>query len=323
MGHPRGLSERTRGAVTGARGWAQAQRENHVLVDLLVDLFKRFKAADGTVLAGYLAYRLFLMLIPLAAIVVAVAGFARAESVDAANHMNLGGAMVDGLSQASADVEKSRLPLLLSGLAGFLVASWGLLGGLQVTGARVWQIPTVRFPSKGRAFVRLCGSLLLFALVFYVSALVRRLGVIAGLAGSMATLASFGVAFFGLSWILPRRCREWYWLLPGTTIGALSGVGLQALATFYLPSKLADSSATYGAFGITLTVLSYLFILGTLFVVATAANAVLFERYRHDPPGLLRRAAELVPRLDLSVGSGYVPEGDAAEVIGRGGPPPR
>jgi uncharacterized BrkB/YihY/UPF0761 family membrane protein len=131
MGHPRGLSERTRGAVTGARDWAHAQRENHVLVDLLVDLFKRFKAADGTVLAGYLAYRLFLMLIPLAAIVVAVAGFARAESVDAANHMNLGGAMVDGLSQASADVEKSRLPLLLSGVAGFLVASWGLLGGFR------------------------------------------------------------------------------------------------------------------------------------------------------------------------------------------------
>ncbi|HMS89086.1 MAG TPA: hypothetical protein PKE56_11610, partial [Acidimicrobiales bacterium] len=73
---------------------------------------------------------------------------------------------------------------------------WGLLGGVQVTAARVWQIPTARFPSKGRAFVRLCGSLLLFALVFYVSAVVRRLGVVAGLAGSLAGFTSFAVAFF-------------------------------------------------------------------------------------------------------------------------------
>jgi uncharacterized BrkB/YihY/UPF0761 family membrane protein len=290
--------------------------------DLGVTFLRRFKASDGSVLAGYLAYRLFLMLIPLVAILVAVAGFARSETAQAVEHLELGAAVADSLRTAGEDAERSRLPLLLSGLFGFVVAAWGLLGGVQITAARVWQIPTSRFPSKGRAFVRLCGSLLLFALVFYVSAVVRRLGVLAGLAGSLAGLTSFAVAFFGLGWILPRRCREWYWLLPGAAVGAAGAAGLQALATFYLPDRLAGASATYGAFGVTLTVLSYMFLLGAIFVVSTVANAVIYERYREDPPGVLRRLAGMVPRLELSVGSGYVPEGEAAEVVGRGGPDP-
>ncbi len=321
-GEPGGIGERVRGAVAGARTRAEEAQRRHVGLDLAVSFLQRFKASDGTVLAGYLAYRLFLMIIPLVAILVAVAGLARSESVQAAEHLNLGSAVADSLRTAGDDVERSSLPLLLSGLFGFVVAAWGLLGGVQVTAARVWQIPTARFPSKGRAFVRLCGSLLLFALVFYVSAVVRRLGVVAGLAGSLAGFTSFAVAFFGLGWILPRRCKEWYWLLPGAAVGAAGAAGLQALATFYLPDRLAGASATYGAFGITLTVLSYLFILGSVFVVSTVANAVIYERYRDDPPGVLRRVAALVPRLELTVGSGYVPEGEVVEVVGRGGPDP-
>ena len=68
--------------------------------------------------------------------------------------------------------------------------------------------------------------------------------------------------------------------------------------------------------------LSYLFILGSVFVVSTVANAVIYERYRDDPPGVRRRVAALVPRLELTVGSGYVPEGEVVEVVGRGGPDP-
>ena len=232
--------------------------------------------------------------------------------------MNLGSAVAEGLTQAGEDVNASRVPLLLTGLFGFLVASWGLLGGVQVTAARAWMIPTSLVPSKGKAFFRLCGSLLLFGLVFYISALVRRLGMVAGVAGSMASLVSFAVAFVGLGWILPRRCREWYWLIPGTAVAAVGNAGLQALATFYLPNRLAEASATYGAFGITLTVLTYLFFLGTIFVVAMVVNAVVFERYRHDPPGIVRRLADMIPRLELATGSGYVPEGESAEVVRRG-----
>lgn len=282
---------------------------------------QRFREADGIVLAGYLAYRLFLLLIPLAAIVVATAGFSRAAATDTATHLKLGSAVTDSLRQAGGDVESSRWPLLMSGIAGFVVATWGLLGGMQVSAARLWRIPTAKFPSKGKAFIRLCGSLLLFALVFYVSALVRRLGVVAGAAGSLAGFMSLAVAFFGLGWMLPRRCQDWFWLLPGAAVGALGALVLQLLATFWLPERLADSSATYGAFGITLTVLTYLFFLAAVFLIAMVTNAVVFEHYRDDPPGLLRRAAGLLSTAEPRAGSGFVAEGEAAEVVSGGGPP--
>jgi hypothetical protein len=66
----------------------------------------------------------------LVAILVAVAGLARSESVQAAEHLNLGSAVADSLRTAGDDVERSSLPLLLSGLFGFVVAAWGLLGGV-------------------------------------------------------------------------------------------------------------------------------------------------------------------------------------------------
>lgn len=284
-------------------------------MDVAASMLARFKDVDGIVLVGYIAYRLFLILVPLAAIVVAAAGFSRSGSEHTAEHLHLGKAVVESLREAGGDVESSRWPLLLSGLFGFVVATWGLLGGLQIAAARLWLIPTTKFQSKAKAFVRLCGSLLLFGLVIYLSALVRRLGVVAGFAGSLGNFASLAVAFFGLGWMLPRRCWQWYWLLPGAAVGAAGALCLQLLATFYLPERLADASATYGAFGLTLTVMTYLFFLSLVFVLAMAANVAVHERYRDDPPGLLRRAAAMVPSMEPKLGSGYVAEGEAAEVV--------
>lgn len=300
----------------GAQDRFAALRERVPAVDLASHVLVRFKASNGSILAGYLAYRLFLLLLPLALIIVAVSGFSTSQTTGAADHMRLGTAIATSIASAGADAQSSRFPLLVSGLVAFVIAAWGLVGALQFIAAQAWGIPTARFPGKGRTFVRLAGSLLLFGAVIYLSAIVRTLGVIAGLAGSLTTLASMSVAYLGLGWILPRRSREWFWLIPGAAAGAAGSVGLQAFATFYLPDKLAGASATYGALGITATVLAYLFLLGLLLTLAPVVNAVVFERYQHDPPGLLRRIAERVPIPTDALGSGYLPEGAVVEAPG-------
>jgi len=203
--------------------------------------------------------------------------------------------------------------LLLIGLVGFASASWSLLGALQFAAASAWQIPTRRFAGKSKTFLRLAGSLFLFAVVLYVASLIRKAGVIIGLAGSLVTFLSAFVAYFGMGWILPRRSQEWFWLLPGAAAGAVGELGLQALATWYLPDKLAGASKTYGTLGITLTLLSYLFLLGVLFTISPVVNAVLWEHYEADPPSLLRRLAGRIPIPTTAFGSGYVPPGDVAD----------
>ncbi len=277
-------------------------------------------------MAGYLAYRLFLLLLPLGAIIVALAGFDRTASRTTSDHLRLGQAVTNTIAQAGQDAQRSRLPLLITGLFAFTVAAWGLLGALQYTSAVAWQIPSRKFPGKSRVFLRLAGSLLVFAAVLYVSMIVRRAGLVAGLAGSLANTLGTFVAFMGLGWILPRRCKEWFWLIPGAAVSAVGYLGLQAFAAFYLPGKLANASATYGALGITLTGLSYLFLVGVLVWIMLLVNAVVWELRRDDPPGLLRRIADKVPLPTTSFGSGYVAEGEIAETVGgplqslRGGP---
>ncbi len=276
----------------------------------------RHTAANGSMLAGYLAYRMFLLLVPLGLIVVALAGFDQTGSQEAGEKLRLGRAITQSIAQAGHDTERSRLPLLITGLVSFVIAAWGLLGALQYSSAVAWGIPTRKFPGKSRTFLRLVGSLLVFAGVIYISMAVRRAGLVAGMAGFTANAMGVAVGLLGLAWILPRRSKEWFWLLPGVAVSSAGYLALQVFATFYLPEKLANASETYGAMGIALTVLAYLFIVGALLWLMMLTNAVVWQERLADPPGLLRRIADKVPLPTTTFGSGYVPEDEVAETVG-------
>jgi membrane protein len=310
-------SSRLRGRVGALRETVRhttaATRERVTALDVALRAIERFGEINGSILAGYLAYRLFLLILPLVVIAVAVSGFSADATRAASDQLRLGQTVLTTIATASQDTDRSRVPLLISGVVAFAVAAWGFLGALQVTSAQAWGIPTRRFPGKSRTFLQLAGSLLLFALVFYVSALVRQAGVLAGLAGTTTTLLSEFAAYLGLGWILPRRCREWYWLLPGASLAALGHLGLQVLATWWLPEKLAGASQTYGTLGLTLTILSYLFLIGLLLTISPVVNAVMWGHFQGSPPGLLQRIARLVPIPTDALGSGYVPEGGTVE----------
>ncbi|MEI2696805.1 MAG: YhjD/YihY/BrkB family envelope integrity protein [Microthrixaceae bacterium] len=198
----------------------------------------------------------------------------------------------------------------------FAIAAWGLLGALQYSSAVAWEIPTRKFPGKSRAFLRLAGSLLLFGGVLYVSMAVRRAGLVAGMAGFGANALGVAVGLLGLAWILPRRSKEWFWLLPGVAVSSAGYLALQLFATFYLPERLSNASETYGAMGIALTVLAYLFVVGVLLWLMMLVNAVVWQQRRDDPPGVLRRIADRVPLPTTAFGSGYVAEDDVAETVG-------
>ncbi len=293
-------------------------RQTFPIVDLGVEVFERFTGINGSILAGYLAYRLFLLLLPLAAIVVALAGISGTTTQGASEHLKLGQALTSTIATAGAEAGSGRFALLITGLVAFVIAAWGMLGALQFVYAQAWKIPTRRFPGKAKSFLRLSGSLLLFGLVFYVSALVRQAGAVAGVAGSTTTLASTAIAYFGLGWILPHRSKEWFWLLPGMAVGAFGHLLLQVLATYYLPNRLSGASHTYGAMGITVTILFYMFLIGVLLALSATVNVVVFERYEDDPPGIFRRIADRIPIPLTTFGSGYVPEGEAVATNARG-----
>lgn len=294
----------------------------HGWLGVIVDLVDRSRTDGAAVVAGYLAYRFFIMLLPIGAIVVAISGYDQLAAADTADGLGLGKWIAATIAQAGEDAERSRLPLLVTGVVGFVVASWGLLGALQFAAAVAWRIPARRFPGKGRAVIRLAGSLLLFVGILYLSLVVRRAGLLAGLAATSANTAAAAVAFFALTWMLPHRCTSWYWLLPGTATGAGGILVLQLLATYYLPDRLSSASTTYGVLGVALSLLTYLFLLGVTLWLAVLVDAVVWDRYRDAPPGLLRRVAQLAPIPETRFASGFVPEGGVATTVTGPRPPP-
>jgi membrane protein len=297
--------------VEQSRQFLDSARQRSVIVDITVKAAVRFSDVKGSVLSGFLAYRIFLLVLPLVVIAVALAGFDDATTEAATSHLKLGQALADTIAEAGKQAGTGRMALLITGLFALAVTAWGMLSGLQYVSAQIWRIPVLKFPGKARSFLRLIGSLVLFGVVLYVAAVVRNAGIVAGLAGSLTTLASTFVGFMGLGWILPRRSKEWFWLLPGAAVGAVGQLLLQLLGSYYLVRLLGNASATYGALGIVVAALSYLYIIGLLLVLAPIANATVWEHYEDDPPGLLRRIADRIPIPSTAFGVGYVGEGDA------------
>jgi len=312
----RGITERLGavGAGLAERVDALAQRSHPFGVATAV--VRRSGAGTGSLVAGHLAYRMFLLLLPLGAIVVALAGIDPAVVGDASAHLGLGRSITSAIAAAGEDTRRSGVPLLLTGLLAFLLASWGLLGALQYTAALAWRIPTRRFPGKGRALLRLAGSVAVFVGVLYLSVIIRRAGLVAGLAAAAANTVAAFVAFFALSWILPRRSREWFWLLPGAVVGAAGVLTLQVVGSFWLPGKVSAASGTYGVLGLSLAVLTYLFLVGLLIWVVVLVDAAVWERFGGEAPGPLRRLAELIPIPMTTLGSGYVPDDGTAATVG-------
>ena len=106
--------------------------------------------------------------------------------------------------------------------------------------------------------------------------------------------------------------------MPGAAVGAIGLVTLQLVASYWLPGKVATASDTYGVFGSAVAVLGFLFMVGVLVWLALLVNAVTWERHHSDPPGILRRIAELVPFPSTSFGSGYVGEDEEATTVTGG-----
>ena len=79
-------------------------------------------------------------------------------------------------------------------------------------------------------------------------------------------------------WLLPKDGAPWTALLPGAV---LFGVGMRALglgAATYFAYRLDHSGDLYGAIGIAIVMMLYLFVVARLFVAAQFLNATLYRR---------------------------------------------
>jgi uncharacterized BrkB/YihY/UPF0761 family membrane protein len=259
---------------------AEAMRRDHRSVDAAVHMADRDIEIGGGIMAGALAYRVFVWLLPFGLVLVGGIGIAADASdespASAANSLGLQGIVSHSISQASQG--SSRWYAILIGIPILVWASRGLLKALIVVHRLVWGDPRreVAKPTVG-ATLRI---LLLFATYFAIREGARG---IEAWTGSFLLSAIFGLVLVFLWWMLvsirlPHHGAPWRALIPGAVIIAIGFEIVADIGTRLIAPRISSSESAYGALGVAATLLLGLFIVSRLVVAAAVVNATAWER---------------------------------------------
>ncbi len=295
--------------------------------DLIWAFAHRFRRNNGSVLAGYLAYRLFVWFAPLALVITAVVGFSRAANLDVVRYATEYGVSSDTASDAAAQASRGRFAALVVGLGTLAWATLGLIRGLHYAFAQAWGMEIAPRKRLARQVGYLMVSALLLVVLFAAVGALQQQGPLFAVVGTAGSVVLVAASLWGVCWTMPRRTRRWLDLVPGVVAGTLGTAAVQAFVAIYLPQKIAGASELYGALGVALGLLFYMFLLGYLLVGTAFINSAWTDRaeiiagrpWVLDPDALPRWAQRPAKWASRREGPAAPPPADDRDPTGRPG----
>ena len=251
--------------------------------------FEQERELGGGLIAGGVAFRVFLWLVPFGLVVAALLSFWSEHDEDgleeASREFGVGAAAAEAASEALQGGDRNALVALLFGL---LLLAWFTLGALRalvLAHALAWQLtpPRIRRPLAAIAIFN--G---LFVLTWLSSAglawLREQIGVTALLSIVISFVMTTAIAAYAM-WLLPNRATHPRELLPGAALVAVGTQLIHVAVIFYFAPRLGRSEETYGAFGAAATILIWLYVISRLVTSAAFLNATLWSRRLEGSPG--------------------------------------
>lgn len=285
---------RSAGARTGQAREQAAQRVDrlrgrHDLVDAAFEAGDLDRRRAGSLLAGGIAFRVFLWLLPACLIVAGIVGFVNpsgsAQPDHVARTLGLGASVAAIVRQATSDAHKGAGLLLALGIVLTLYMSMSLIRALRVAYVLAWEEPFGRRPHLLRD-----GAILSVALIAALGGeagieyLRHRTGVGVSLLLGLVPILLGGGLWVGISLLLPHGQAHWQALVPGAVLFAV-GVAVLHLATvFYFAPRLARAPSLYGSLGTAATLLLWLFVISRIVVASAFLNATLWRRNAAPEP---------------------------------------
>jgi uncharacterized BrkB/YihY/UPF0761 family membrane protein len=259
---------------------AEALRAGHGSVDAVYTIVDRDGEVGGGIMAGSLAYRIYIWLLPFTLVVIGGIGItsqATSESPEsAAKSLGLRGLVSNSVAEAAQG--SSRWYALLIGVPVLVWATRNLLRALVVVHRLVWGDPRRAAP---KATVGATARLLVLLVAYFaVQEVARPIAAWSGtwaLGPLIACLGSVGVWLL-ISLRLPHSDAPWRALLPGAIVVA---VGLQLISigvTYLIEPRVASSESTYGALGVAATLLFGLYLISRLVVASAIVNLAIWDR---------------------------------------------
>jgi uncharacterized BrkB/YihY/UPF0761 family membrane protein len=265
-----------------ARARVEAARKRHSSLDLGFNVFERDAAIGGGLLAGALAYRFFVLLLPTALLFVSGIGL-YADAADKSTREAATDAGLQGLiasEVASTARGGARWAVFLVAIPVVLYAAARLYRAIAITHAIAWHGSGRGVRTTPRGVGLLLLMLFLVVVAVELGAYVRRHNDLGDLIALAVYIVLVGGGWLLLTRELPHRDVGWTALLPGA---AVAGTGLLLINVFnvYVTTRLVEDRAnTYGALGVAAALLFSLVLVGRVIVISAELNAEIDNRRR-------------------------------------------
>ena len=253
------------------------ERENRNWVRMGYEAWDRDRRRGGPLLAGGLAYRVFLWQLPASLLLVSVLGYATEGSARSSSELardaGLSAAVAGVVADAVSRTGQGRLWLAILGL---VLTIWAGRGGARaaiLTSAIAWELPS---PSSARSSVR---ASLWFSVVMAVGVAIQALspGLFGEVIGAIGSWIAVTVVVLVVTLLvmdrLPHRPVGWLGLLPGAVLVTLALRGLGLATGVYFAGPLDRVDGLYGGLGVAIVILLYLYLAARSFIWGQFLNA--------------------------------------------------
>ncbi len=262
-------------------------RVRYDLIDAALEAVDLDRRRAGGLLAGGIAFRAFIWLLPAALLTTGVMGIVHHVSARApetvAVDSGLGGVIADSVSSASNQSGRATAVLIVIGAVLTVYTAMTLVRALRLAFVFAWGLPIVR--RRGLVKDATLFSLAIIAQLALSAAAswVRSETTVGGIVVGLIVPAGGALIWLWISWRLPHADIHWTALVPGTIL-IYVGLQLMHIATvYYFAGQLAHSGNLYGSLGIAATLLLWLYLMCRLVVAGAFLNATLWYRTHPRP----------------------------------------
>jgi len=291
---PEGRVARARATVSHGRTRAEeafrrleTARRTNVVVDAGFDLYDRDVTAGGPVLAGALAFRLFVFVVPYVFVLLTILGSAAnlqdKSASDVAKDTGLTGIIAKSIADTKRQSDSVQVVSIVVGTYALYLAARGVVKTTRAVHALAWRVRLPRLKRSWRGAVLLIGVVLATSAFAQVANALRDEGLLAAVWVTILTLVAWGAAWLGLSMLLPRDPgAPWTALLPGALLFGIVVSLMHFVTVVYFSRKLSSASDTYGAIGAAIAILLALYLIGRAMAASAVLNATIWERKQRE-----------------------------------------
>jgi len=250
-----------------------------------VRAFEHDRAVGGEIMAGAIAFRSFVFLLPLTLILVLTLGIAADNvaggAVAISQHAGISGIAAASVTQSSRVSSGGRLVALFLGLIALYSTSIALARALRIAHALAWGRMVEPMRRSWRAALVVTGAALAALAVMDIVSRIDKQSHVEALIFALLAVAVYMALWFGLSLLLPHGDATWTALLPGAVLVGFGVLVLHVVTVFYITRRISSSSALYGTLGGAIAILVWAYFVGRLLVSSAVLNASLHREREH------------------------------------------